>query len=63
MNYTDYLKNQIDKTIKYSEYVAYSNYIAENMDKNIVYNDYFGMLSYFGMLRDRRKKKIKNLFN
>jgi hypothetical protein len=57
MNYTDYLKNQIDKTIKYSEYVAYSNYIAENMDKNIVYND------YFGMLRDRRKKKIKNLFN
>lgn len=62
MNYTDYLKNQIDKTIQYSEYVSeknisYSNYIAENMDKNIVYTDYFGML-----IRDRRKKKIKNLF-
>ena len=64
MNYSDYITNQLNKTISYSEYVAeknyfsYSDYINENIDKNIVYTDYFEM-----MIKDRRKKKIKNLFN
>lgn len=64
MNYTDYIKQQLDKSLSYSEYVSeknyisYSNYISENIDKNIVYTDYFGI-----MIRDKRKKKIKNLFN
>ncbi len=63
MNYTDYINQNIDKSISYSEYVSeqnyisYSDYISKNIDRNIVYTDYFGM-----MLRDRRKKKIKRLF-
>lgn len=56
MNYADYLKVQLDKSISYSEYVSeknisYSNYIAKNMDKNMVYTDYFEML----IIEEKRK--------
>jgi hypothetical protein len=61
MNYSDYISNHLTKAISYSEYVAEKSYFSysdyENIDKNIVYTDYFRM-----MIKDRRKKKIKNLF-
>ena len=51
MNYSDYLAENLDKNIEYSEYLAdrnvsYSEYLAENLDNR----------------RSIRKSKIKNLF-
>ena len=55
IDYTEYLKENLNKSIAYSEYVA------EQIDRNISYTEYLS--GAYDTKNYKRKIKIKNLFN
>ena len=73
MNYSNYIAEEIDKSISYSEYIVenvdksigYAEYIAEKIDKSISYSEYAtGRQKTKGeIMREERKKKLDILIN
>jgi hypothetical protein len=66
IDYKEYLKENLNKPIVYSEYLAGKSSLVdelvrrEQIDRNISYTEY---LSAYDTKNYKRKIKIKNLFN
>lgn len=68
MDYTDYLIENLNKRISYSEYIAENvssctNYLIENLDRNISFSEYLAEQLDPDRTAKNRDKKIDEILS
>jgi hypothetical protein len=70
-NYSDYIKDRLDKYLQYQEEsisnigIEYTEYLMENLDRNIKYTEYLSGLHInkdIWYVREKRRASIKKIF-